>query len=146
MMENRTVLFVDDEKNVLTSLKRLLHKEPYQSLFAPSGQEALELMEKEKVHVIVSDLRMPDMTGHTLFKKVRDRYPDVVRLILSAAADKDTVLNTIGGGLVYRYIIKPWNEKSIKEIIRHAIKMFDLLEEKRDLERRIEEHNRPIKN
>ena len=141
-MNNQTVLFVDDEQFVLSSLKRLLRSESYRCLFAGGGKEALDCLEKEDVHVIVSDLSMPEMDGLALLDKVGQKYPDIVRLVLSGRKDSDTVLEAINRGQVYRYIVKPWNQDELKVNIRQALEIFDLQEEKRDLLRKIEEHNK----
>ncbi len=114
MTEKRTVLFVDDERDVLNSLERLLKSEPYRPLFAQSGEEALDLLEKERVDVIVADLAMPEMDGHTLLKQVQQKYPEVIRLVMSVHADKSSVLNTIKIGNIYRFFVKPWDDEGIK--------------------------------
>ena len=141
-MNNKTVLFVDDEQFVLTSLKRLLWNKPYRCLFAVSGKEALGLLKKEDIHVIVSDLSMPEMGGLALLEEVEQKYPDIVRLVLSARTDSATVLEAINRGQVYRYIAKPWDGDELKVNIRQALEIFDLQEEKRNLLRKIEEHNK----
>jgi len=141
-MEKRTVLFVDDERDILSSLKRLFRSEPYQTIFAQSGKEALSFLEKERVHVIVTDLNMPEMDGFTLLKQVQKKHPDVIRLVLSAHADKDSVLNAINVGSISRFIIKPWDNEALKTFVRHAIESVRLQEEKKNLLKRIEEHNR----
>jgi len=141
-MENRTVLFVDDESDILNSLRRALRAEPYQSFFSESGQEALSVLEKKSIHVIVTDLSMPDMDGLTLLKHVQQRYPDIIRLILSAHGDSNSILNAINEGNVYWYIVKPWGNKELKVILRQAIEVFNLRKEKRKLLKKLEEHNR----
>ncbi len=102
-MNNKTVLFVDDEQFVLTSLKRLLWNKPYRCLFAVSGKEALGLLEKEDVHVIVSDLSMPEMGGLALLEEVEQKYPDIVRLVLSVHKNSNAVLAAINRGRVSLY-------------------------------------------
>ena len=82
-METRTVLFVDDEEKVLASLKRGLLDEPYEKLFATSGKEAIELLKQNEVHVIVTDMKMPEMTGLELLRIVKREYPHIVRVVLS---------------------------------------------------------------
>lgn len=141
-MEKRTVLFVDDQSNILKSLNRLLRSEPYQSLFAQGGEEALDILGRESVNVIVTDLGMPEMDGFTLLKQVQENYPDVIRLVLSVSGDTDSILKAINKKSVYRYILKPWEESELKIIIRQAIEMFNLQEEKKNLLTRLEEHNR----
>ena len=76
-MEKRTVLFVDDEERVLSCLKGGLLGEPYKTLFAKSGKEALEILEKNEVHVIVTDMRMPEMSGLELLRAVKEKYPHI---------------------------------------------------------------------
>jgi two-component system sensor histidine kinase/response regulator len=144
-MESRTVLFVDDEIAILNSLKRLLRAEPYQLSFARSGQEALSILEKKGIHVIVTDLGMPAMDGMALLKQVQARYPDVIRLVLSGHADIDSILAAINRGNVYRYIIKPWNTMELKIGINQSIDLFNLYQERRDLLKKLEEYNLLLK-
>ncbi len=142
MMETRGVLFVDDEIDILNSLKRLLRAEPYQAFFAGSGPEALDILEKETIHVIVTDLGMPEMDGLALLRQVQERYPDIIRLVLSVHGDRDSILSAINKGQVYRYIVKPWNNMELKLIIKQAIDRFNLQQERRDLLKKLEEYNR----
>ncbi|MHC4735311.1 MAG: response regulator [Planctomycetota bacterium] len=83
-MEKRTVLFVDDEEKILRSLKRGLMDEPYESLFANSGQEALEILKQKEVHVLVTDMRMPEMSGLDLLRIVKKEYPHIIRMVNGA--------------------------------------------------------------
>ena len=130
-MEKRTVLFVDDEKKILMSLKRGLLDEPYETLFANSGKEALEILERKKVHVIVTDMRMPEMTGLELLRIVKEEYPHIVRMVLSGYTQISTLLTAINQGEVYKYITKPWKlEEDFKPSIREAIDYYDLRSER----------------
>jgi len=141
-METRTVLFVDDEIEVLNSLKRLLRAEPCQFFFVESGQEALGILERETIHVIVTDLGMPEMDGLALLKQVQERYPDIIRLVISIHGDRDSILNAINRGNVHRYIVKPWDNMELRLIVRQAIDQFNLQQEKRDMLKKLEEYNR----
>lgn len=133
-MEKRTVLFVDDEEKILKSLKRSLTDEPYETLFAESGKEALEILQQKQVHVIVIDIRMPEMDGLELLKIVKNEYPHVIRLVLSAYSDKDTLLAAINHGEIFRYITKPWKfNEELRTIIRQAIEFYDLHSERESL-------------
>jgi len=143
-LNDKTVLFVDDEKFILTSLKRLLRNESYRCLFAGGGKNALDTLEKEEIHIIISDLSMPEMGGLALLEEVEQKYPDIVRLVLSARKDSDTVLEAINRGQVYRYITKPWDEYELKMNIRQALEIIDLQKEKRELLRKIEDHNKSL--
>ncbi len=140
--ETRTVLFVDDEQHILTSLQRLLRKEQYRSIFAQSGTEALDLLEGQSVHIIVVDLSMPEMDGFELLKQVQQAYPDIIRLVMSARADSDSVLNAINTGNIYRYIVKPSDNMELKLTVRQAVELFNIQQERRSLLKQVEEHNR----
>jgi len=130
-MEKRAVLFVDDEKKILTSLKRGLLDEPYETLFANSGKEALEVLKRKEVHVIVTDMRMPEMTGLDLLRIVKKDYPHIVRMVLSGYTQISTLLTAINQGEVYKYITKPWKlEEDFKPSIREAIDYYDLRSER----------------
>jgi two-component system, NtrC family, response regulator HupR/HoxA len=126
-METRTILFVDDEEKILASLKRCLMDEPYNILFANSGKKALEILEHNEVHVIVTDLGMPNMSGVDLLKAVREKYPYIIRLVLSGSTDVKTVFEAINKGVILRFISKPWGcDDELKIIIRQAIEYYDL--------------------
>ena len=130
-MEKRTVLFVDDEEKILKSLKRDLVDEPYKSLFAESGKEAVEILKQKEVHIIVTDMRMPEMTGLELLKMVKKEYPYIIRLILSGHTDIDTLLRAINEGEILRYICKPWSSnEEFKTIIRQAIEYYEIHSER----------------
>jgi two-component system response regulator HupR/HoxA len=130
-MENRTVLFVDDEEEVLRSLDMGLIYEPYNKLFAKSGKEALEILQTEEVHVIVTDMRMPDMSGLQLLRTVKKEYPKIIRIVLSAYTQATTLLTAINQGEIFRYITKPWElEEEFKPAIRQAIDYYNLQSER----------------
>jgi DNA-binding NtrC family response regulator len=130
-MEKRTVLFVDDEENVLASLKRGLLDEPYNTLFANGGREALEILARSPVHVIVTDIRMPQMSGLELLRTTRERYPHIIRMTLSGDVEIATVLTAINQGEIFRFIPKPWkSNEELKTTIRQAIEFYDLHSER----------------
>jgi DNA-binding NtrC family response regulator len=125
-METRTVLFVDDEEQILRSLKRGLIDEPYTTIFASSGREALKIMETTPVHVLVTDMRMPEMSGLDLLKIVKVKYPRTVRIVLSGYTQISTLLTAINQGEIYKYITKPWRlEEEFKPSIRAAIEFYN---------------------
>jgi DNA-binding NtrC family response regulator len=140
-MEKRRVLFVDDEEKVLRSLERGLLDEPYDTLFAKSGKEALEILQQKEVHVIVIDMRMPEMTGLELLRIVKKEYPHIVRMVLSAYTQITTLLTAINQGEIFRYITKPWKmEQEFKMTIRQAVEYYDLLNERNRLEAELERY------
>ena len=130
-MEKRTALFVDDEEKILRALERSLSDEPYEKLFTGSGKEALEILQKNEVHVLVADLRMPEMDGFELLEVVKKEYPHIIRLVLSGHAEIDSLLKAINQGQILRFIPKPWkSNEELKTTIRQAIEYYDLHSER----------------
>ena len=133
-MEKRTVLFVDDNRSVLTSLERGLLDEPYKTLFATSGEKALEILKEKEVHVIVTDMRMPGMSGLELLKIVKEKYPRIIRLVLSGYTQITTLLTAINQGEIFKYITKPWKlEEEFKSVVQQAIDYYNLQAERDEL-------------
>ncbi len=125
MEKKPTVLFVDDEDQILKSLKRGLLDEPYRKIFALSGKEALEILEEKQVQVIVTDMRMPEMNGLELLKIVKEKYPEVIRVVLSGYTQITTLLTAINQGEIYKYITKPWKlEEEFKPAINEALECY----------------------
>ncbi len=140
-MEDRTVLFVDDEEKVLRSLKRGLIDEPYNILFANSGKEALEVLKHKEVHVLVTDMRMPEMGGLELLRTVKKEYPHIIRMVLSGYTQVTTLLTAINQGEIYKFITKPWKlEEEFKPAVRQAIDYYDLQNERDRLLVELAEH------
>lgn len=121
----RTLLLLDDEENVLRSLVRLFRRDGYQILTANSVAEAFDLLASNHAQVILSDQRMPDMSGTEFLTRVRDLYPDTVRLILSGYTDLATITETINLGAIYRFLTKPWNDDELREHIRDAFRAHE---------------------
>jgi len=146
-MNTATVLFVDDEVRILHAIKRMLRREQYNKLFASTGKEALEIIEEEPVQVLVTDLRMPEMDGLTLIKKVKEKYPEIVCIVLTAYSQVPTLLAAINQGHVYRYLTKPWNsEEEFKQMIREAIECYTKQEEQKSLVQRLSLQNKLLRN
>ena len=142
-MEKRTVLFVDDEKKILTSLERGLLDEPYRTIFATSGKEALKILEEKEVHVIVTDMRMPEMGGLELLKIVKEKYPHIVRLVLSGYTQITTLLTAINQGEIFKFITKPWKlEEEFKSAVQQAIDYYNLQAERDELLAEVEKHRK----
>lgn len=132
-MEKHTVLLVDDEEQILNSLKRLLRKEPFDILAATSGTEGLALLTENPVQLILSDQRMPEMDGTEFFQKAKYLVPDAVRVILSGYADVGVIVESINKGEVYRFLSKPWNDDELKLAIRQCLEHHDILKSNREL-------------
>jgi DNA-binding NtrC family response regulator len=122
MNEKWTILFVDDEVRLLRSIERGLLDEPYNLLFAESGKDALKLLEENEVHLIVTDMRMPEMSGLELLRIVKEKHPQVVRIVLSGYTQVTTLLTAINQGEIFRFITKPWKmEEEFKSVLKQAV-------------------------
>ena len=119
------VLVVDDEPNTLTLLRQLFGRD-IPVFTAGGGAAALELLDRESIGVIVADQRMPEMTGTALLGKAMERHPDVVRILLTAYADIDTLLEAINTGQVFQYVTKPWDNRDLAMIVRSAMETYNL--------------------
>jgi YesN/AraC family two-component response regulator len=97
LLSKPRILFVDDEESIISRLKRILHpyKNEWEVHFAQSGIEALEIMEKTPVNVIISDMRMPVMNGAELLLQVQQKYPETIRIILSGQSDEELIMKSI---------------------------------------------------
>ncbi|GMR19459.1 MAG: hypothetical protein BMS9Abin36_0054 [Gammaproteobacteria bacterium] len=122
----RTLLLVDDEANILKALQRLLHRDGYRILTAGSGREGLALLEDNEVDVIISDQRMPHMTGVEFLSKARELCPQTVRIVLSAYSDFSAVTDAINRGSIYKFFTKPWDDKLMRANIQEAFQRSEL--------------------
>jgi signal transduction histidine kinase len=125
MEKKRIILLVDDELDSLEPMQMLL-EDQYTVLTAEGGEEALGVLARRDVELVIADQRMPRMTGVELLARVRELYPETVRLILTAYTDFEAMLKAINEGRVYRYIIKPWDEKDMQVTVRQALEWRDL--------------------
>jgi diguanylate cyclase (GGDEF)-like protein len=116
-----TLLLVDDEPSIVSSLRRLLRGDGYRILTANSGSEGLQVLAEHTVDVIVSDQRMPEMTGVEFLRKVRQLYPDTVRIVLSGYTELQTVTDAVNGGAIYKFLTKPWDDEQLRSHIQEAV-------------------------
>lgn len=121
----RVLLLVDDEDKVLSALQRALRKEGYRILSTTKPQEALELLAIHPVGVIVSDARMPDMSGTELLRRVKGLYPAVIRIILSGYTELYSVTEAINEGSVYKFLTKPWDDAILREHIQESFRRYE---------------------
>ncbi|MDQ3071698.1 MAG: response regulator [Bacteroidota bacterium] len=126
------ILYVDDEVNNLTSFKATFRRE-YNIHLAESGKEGMELLGEKEVQVIITDQRMPEMTGIQFLESIIPSYPEPIRILLTGYADINAVVDAINKGQVYRYISKPWNEPELRAVIENAVEVFSLREENKTL-------------
>jgi response regulator RpfG family c-di-GMP phosphodiesterase len=125
-----TLLFVDDERNILSSLKRLFRPKGYHILLAESGAEGLAILEREAVDVIVSDMRMPEMDGAAFLQQAAQRWPHIARLLLTGYADLQSTVAAVNQGRIYAYINKPWDDADLIFKVDSALERKRLEEER----------------
>ncbi len=130
-MRRHTILLVDDEESVLHALVRLLRPEPYDLLTATNGRQAVDMIAQRPIDLVLTDYRMPEMNGVELLREIRPRYPDAMRIVLSGYANVDTMLNAVSVGEVYRFVVKPWANDELRQVIRQALEYYDLLQDNR---------------
>ncbi len=144
MRRDHTILVVDDEADLVQSLQDLLRLE-YRVLGATNGPDALKLLAEHEVHVILTDQRMPGMTGVELLGHVRGQHPDAVRLLFTGYADINAVIEAINRGSVYRYVSKPWDPAEMETIVRQAANQYDLLVERKCLLAELRDKNQELR-
>lgn len=130
----RRILFVDDERAILNSLYRLFHDRDYEIELVSSGKEALEFLEQNHVDLVISDMRMPYMNGHQFLFKVKEKYPDTMRLILSGYAQEQEIFRSLLDGSSKMYLLKPWDNEMLLQIVDYIFKLQSLLQERKLLD------------
>jgi response regulator RpfG family c-di-GMP phosphodiesterase len=139
------ILCVDDEPSILSALRRLFRANGFQVIAAESGQHGLTLLETESVDLVISDMRMPEMDGVVFLEHVRQRWPDILRLLLTGYADVTSIMGAINRGEIYRYIAKPWDDNDIILTVRGALEKSALEREKKRLEALVLVQNEELK-
>ncbi len=141
MANRHTILVVDDEPDVVKSVQDLLRLD-YRVLGATRAKAAMDIMREQEVHVVMTDQRMPEMTGVEFLRQIRGDYPEAIRLLFTGYADIRAVIDAINQGNVYRYITKPWDPEELETIIRQAVERYDLLVERRQLMETLQVRNK----
>lgn len=145
MAEHVRILCVDDEKNVLRSLQRLFLDEEYEIIIASSGKEGLEILHNSHpVQIVISDYRMPEMTGVEFLKEVCSLWPDTIRIVLSGYADTTSVVGAINEGQIYKFIPKPWNDDELKVTVSNAIERYNLHKKNQQLTYDLQKSNEEL--
>jgi len=136
-MKDIQVLFVDDEIAVLSSLERYLIAEPYQKTFISSPKKALAFIEKNRVDIVVSDMKMPEMDGLTFLRAVKKNWPETIRMVLSAFTETAQLIPCINTGEIFRYISKPIDPPEFKSMLIQAVDMALMKADKQELTNRL---------
>lgn len=141
------ILCVDDEINVLKSIRRLFLDDDYEILTASSGEEGLEILATAyPVPVVISDYRMPGMNGVDFLKQVCLQWPATVRIVLSGYADTAAIVSAINEGQIYKFIPKPWHDDELRVTIAKAVEVYFLQQQNEELTARLQEYNEELKN
>jgi len=127
MDKRKTILFVDDERAVLRSLYRLFRERDYDIFLADNGDEALRIFANKDVDLVVADMRMPNMNGHQLLRKVKEQYPLVMRLILSGYSQEQEIFKSLLDGSARMYVLKPWDNETMVRIVDNIFNIRDIL-------------------
>ncbi len=122
----RTLLLVDDEENIVAALVRVLRHDGYTILRANSGKAGLALLSQNKVGVIISDQRMPEMTGTEFLSQAKELYSDTVRIILSGYTELNSVTDAINRGAVYKFLTKPWEDELLRANVQEAFEYHEM--------------------
>ncbi len=149
-----SILYIDDEENNLISFKSTFRRD-YHIHVASSGQQGLEIMEMHTIQLVITDQRMPDMSGIEFLEQIVPLYPDCMRMIMTGFSDLEAVIQAINKGNIYRYVSKPWNQEDLKITIDSALEVYnlksqnkhlidDLKEANQNLERKVMERTRQI--
>lgn len=131
---SKILLFVDDERQILKAIKRLFLETDYIVYTAEGGAEALEILENTKVDLLVADMRMPMMDGYELLQRVKLKYPETIRLILSGYADEKLILEALRNGLAKFYMFKPWDNKCLIGTLEKALAVEEVLNSESTME------------
>ncbi len=126
------ILYVDDEENNLISFKATFRLK-YNIMIAVSADAAMKILETKPVEIIITDQRMPNMTGIEFLEKVIEKYPDPVRILLTGYADMNAVIDAVNKGKIYHYLSKPWSEQELEETIKKAFEVYQASKEIKEM-------------
>jgi len=138
--KDHNLLIIDDEVEITKALTRQFRKK-YNVFSTTNAEDGFAIMEKEKIQVVLSDQRMPGMTGVDFFSRIKDKYPDALKLILTGYTDIEAVIGAINDGQVFRYVTKPWHPEELDTIIREAFEKYELITKNRKLMHSLQEAN-----
>jgi type II secretory ATPase GspE/PulE/Tfp pilus assembly ATPase PilB-like protein/FixJ family two-component response regulator len=141
-----TLLFVDDEEGVLNAMRRIFMDENYHIFTASCADKALEVMATEHVHLVVSDHRMPGMTGAELLRDIKVKWPDTIRIMLTGHTDVNSIMGAVKDGVVYKFITKPWNDEDLRLTVSLALQQYLLAQENKRLKEITRSQQLKIKN
>lgn len=128
-------MLVDDEVNVLSALRRVFRQENYEITTSPNAQDALEKLRNTTFQLMVTDYKMPGMSGAELLREVKKIHPEMIRIMLTGHADTDAVMGAVRDGAVYKFILKPWNDDDLRVTVALALEQYELIRKNQSLQR-----------
>lgn len=136
-MKTHAILIVDDEELILKSISRVLRNENCRILTAPSGEEGLAILKNNDVHLVISDQKMPGMSGLDFLKRVQREYPQILTIMLTGQAELKIAMDAINEAGIYKFILKPWDDNDLKVTVRRALETRELIWERNTLRRQV---------
>jgi response regulator RpfG family c-di-GMP phosphodiesterase len=137
------VLYIDDEPNNIVSFKAAFRR-VFNIFSAESAEEGKKVLDQENIHVILSDQRMPKITGIEFFQSILETHPDPIRILITGYTDINAVIDAINLGQVYKYLTKPWIEEEVKTSIKNSFEVYDLRTKNRELTQKLMEANEKL--
>ena len=139
------MLCVDDEQSILKALKRLFFPVGLDIELATNGQDAIRILESKQVHLIISDMRMPEMNGAEFLAKALEIQPDAYRILMTGYSDMASTIAAINDGRIHRYVQKPWNNKDLLNTVKDGLKLFHLEQANKRMQQQISQQNKELK-
>jgi len=142
-MDKCNVLYVDDEKANLTAFKASYRRD-FNVFTAESPMEGDDILDKNDIHIILTDQRMPEMTGVEFLASILKKYPDPIRILVTGYSDIDAVIDAVNKGNIYKYISKPWDNDYMKKIIEQSYEVYSLRKENKVLTKKLLQVNKQL--
>ena len=146
MIIKHTILVVDDDKLFVEYIQRVLSGECYNIIGGSSGQEGLEILEKQHVSMVISEYKIPIMSGLEFLEKVRIIYPDILTIMVTDHADIKLVIKAINEAGVYKFLLKPWDDIDFKNTIKRTLESLQVIKERDELIRKVKTHEATLKD
>lgn len=142
--EEHTILIVDDDEKILGSLERTFARLGYNVLVATSGEEGLDILRSKDIGLIISDVRMPTMSGVGFLEKAKETVPDAVRIVITGYADIQAAADAINNLGVFKFILKPWDRYHLEKVVHQGLEYYDTVRENKQLHKRLTEQNEEL--
>jgi response regulator RpfG family c-di-GMP phosphodiesterase len=146
VIKKHTILVVDDEELFLKNIQRVLSDENYNIITASNGQEGLDVLEKQKVSMVICEYELPLMNGLEFLIKVRIIYPDILTIMMTDLADIELAIKAINEAGVYKFLLKPWNDIDFKSMIKKTMESLQMIKERDVLIRKVKTHESTLKD